>query len=84
VNRLALATISAGIFLACAANLNAAEADGSDAPGTADVVASGSPDATVSSKAYSRRVYETDDVGMIIGGASEDSKAKVLRLPVQK
>ncbi len=32
----------------------------------------------------SRRVYKVDDIGMIIGGASEDAKAKVRRLPVQK
>ncbi len=32
----------------------------------------------------SRRVYKVDDVGMIIGGASEDAKAKVRRLPVRK
>jgi hypothetical protein len=29
------------------------------------------------------RVYNTDEVGMIIGGASKDAKAKVGRLPVR-
>lgn len=33
--------------------------------------------------AYSRRIYTVDDIGMIIGGASEDGKAKVGRLPIQ-
>ncbi|MFT4564838.1 MAG: hypothetical protein ACI9BW_004608 [Gammaproteobacteria bacterium] len=33
--------------------------------------------------AYPRNVYKTDDVGLIIGGASEDAKAKVGRLRVQ-
>lgn len=32
---------------------------------------------------YPRRIYKVDDVGMIIGGASEDAKAKVGRLPVR-
>lgn len=34
-------------------------------------------------RAYPRKVYDVDDIGMIIGGASEDAKAKVSRLPVQ-
>ena len=33
--------------------------------------------------AYSRRVYKVDHIKMIIGGASEDAKAKVGRLPIQ-
>lgn len=33
--------------------------------------------------ARSRNVYKVDDVGLIIGGASEDAKAKVGRLRVQ-
>lgn len=35
------------------------------------------------SHAHPRSVYKVDDVGMIIGGASEDAKAKVGRLPVR-
>jgi hypothetical protein len=30
-----------------------------------------------------RRIYKVDDIGMIIGGASEDAKAKVGRLRIQ-
>ncbi len=33
--------------------------------------------------AHPRSVYTVDDVGMIIGGASEDAKAKVRRLPIR-
>lgn len=32
---------------------------------------------------HPRLVYKVDDVGMIIGGASEDAKAKVGRLPIR-
>ena len=32
---------------------------------------------------HPRSVYKVDDVGMIIGGASEDAKAKVGRLPIR-
>jgi len=35
------------------------------------------------SDAYPRRIYKVDDIGMIIGGASEDAKAKVGRLRIQ-
>ena len=34
-------------------------------------------------RAQPRSVYKVDDVGMIIGGASEDAKAKVGRLPIR-
>lgn len=34
-------------------------------------------------RAHPRSVYKVDDVGLIIGGASEDAKAKVGRLRVQ-
>jgi hypothetical protein len=34
-------------------------------------------------RTHSRSVYKVDDVGMIIGGASEDAKAKVGRLPIR-
>ena len=34
-------------------------------------------------RARPRSVYKTDDVSLIIGGASEDAKAKVGRLRVQ-
>jgi len=44
-----------------------------------------SPPQVEPSSAYPRRVYgkNVEDIGLIIGGASEDAKAKVRRLPVQ-
>lgn len=36
------------------------------------------------STTYPRSIYTVDDVGMIIGGTSEDAKAKVGRLPIRK
>jgi hypothetical protein len=50
--------------------------------------ASAEPQATAVTDApapgtYPRSVYKVDDIGIIIGGASEDAKAKVGRLPIR-
>lgn len=50
--------------------------------------AAAAPDDTVDTAksppyAAARRIYTVDDIGMIIGGASEDAKAKVGRLPIR-
>lgn len=64
--------------------LNAA----ADDPGSAVSSASTDPAVdppmeTTPSPVPPRTVYEVDDIGLIIGGASEDAKAKVGRLPIR-
>jgi hypothetical protein len=43
----------------------------------------GGTSVTTSPPARASRIYTASDVSMIIGGASEDAKAKVGRLPVR-
>lgn len=84
MNRPTLRLLFAALALTGAATIAVAAPE--TAPGTTATGAAGSVDGSSGEPldTASRRVYKVDDVGMIIGGASEDAKAKVRRLPVQK
>lgn len=85
MNRPSLRLRFAALALTGAATIAVAAPE--TAPGTTATGAAGSVDSSTAGEPLdtaSRRVYKVDDVGMIIGGASEDAKAKVRRLPVQK
>ena len=74
--------LSAGALLV----LDARADDVAPADASREVVAPAlAPAAAAPAAGWSRRVYGADDedVGMIVGGASEDAKAKVGRLPIQ-
>lgn len=84
MNRTTLRSLFVALALTGAAIAVAAPETALDA--TADTAATETADGNTGAAidTTSRRVYKVDDVGMIIGGASEDAKAKVRRLPVQK
>jgi len=84
VDRLATVSVFGAIALTIAATAVAAEEATTDVADAA--AANNTPDSRPGAvvDTASRRVYKVDDVGMIIGGASEDAKAKVRRLPVRK
>ena len=72
-----IAGISVAVLLSAAAN-----ADDVEQPTAQDGHVDRSP-TEPPAHAHPRSVYTVDDIGMIIGGASEDAKAKVGRLPIR-
>ena len=72
-----IAGISVALMLSASANADDAEQPTAQG-GSVDRSPTEPPAHT-----HPRLVYKVDDVGMIIGGASEDAKAKVGRLPIR-
>ncbi len=86
MRRLALLTTVAGISLTLLVH-GAANSEEDEQDNVQKNVQDGRVDRSPtqpSTVARSRSVYKVDDVGMIIGGASEDAKAKVGRLPIRE
>ena len=81
---MATVSIFGAIALTIAATAVAAQEAATDAADAATTNATPDSHAGAVLDTASRRVYKVDDVGMIIGGASEDAKAKIRRLPVRK
>jgi hypothetical protein len=73
-------TTIAGMTLSLMLNAAANEGEEAPTPAAQDGGVDASP--TQPPHTYPRSVYKVDDIGMIIGGASEDAKAKVGRLPI--
>ena len=72
-----IAGLSVALMLSAATN-----ADDLEQPAAQDGHVDRSP-TELPAHAHPRSVYKVDDVSMIIGGASEDAKAKVGRLPIR-
>ena len=73
-------TLVAGMTVSTALGVSADEGAASAARATA---AADKAPVTRPRQIYPRSVYNVDAIGIIIGGASEDAKAKVGRLPIR-